>query len=92
MVYSVLKLWIDEILMIILYRLECKFIFGPDESPTTCGVFLAEGGLSLFLEVLQTFPGEATVETKVLGLVNNIAEVPVLRTCLLQPTFIGLLR
>lgn len=63
-----------------------------DESPTTCGVFLDEGGLSLFLEVLQTFPGEATVETKVLGLINNIAEVPQLRTCLLQLSFISVLR
>lgn len=63
-----------------------------DESPTTCDVFLEEGGLSLFLEVLQTFPGEATVETKVLGLVNNIAEVPSLRSCLFQPAFIDVLR
>lgn len=63
-----------------------------DESPTTCSVFLDEGGLSLFLEVLQTFPGEATVETKVLGLINNIAEVPHLRPCLLQLSFISVLR
>lgn len=63
-----------------------------DESPTTCGVFLDEGGLDLFLQVLQKFPGESTVETKVLGLVNNIAEVPELRQSLLQPTFISLLR
>jgi Zyg-11 family protein len=63
-----------------------------DESPTTCGVFLEEGGLDLFLEVLQTFPGEATVETKVLGLVNNIAEVPDLRHRLLKPNFIARLR
>ncbi|XP_075228477.1 protein zyg-11 homolog B-like isoform X2 [Lycorma delicatula] len=63
-----------------------------DESPTTCGVFLEEGGLELFLQVLQKFPGESTVETKVLGLVNNIAEVPRLRHSLLQPTFISLLR
>lgn len=63
-----------------------------DESPTTCSVFLDEGGLALFLDVLHTFPGEATVETKVLGLINNIAEVPHLRSCLLQISFITVLR
>uniref|UniRef100_A0A1B6MT34 Uncharacterized protein n=1 Tax=Graphocephala atropunctata TaxID=36148 RepID=A0A1B6MT34_9HEMI len=63
-----------------------------DESPTTCVVFLKEGGLDLFLGVLVTFPGEATVETKVLGLVNNIAEVPELRSYLLKAAFIDLLR
>lgn len=40
----------------------------------------------------MTFPGEATVETKVLGLVNNIAEVPTLRNFLLKAAFIDLLR
>ena len=36
-----------------------------DESPETCSVFLREGGLDLFLQVLDKFPGEPTVETKV---------------------------
>ncbi|XP_054290704.1 protein zyg-11 homolog B-like [Macrosteles quadrilineatus] len=63
-----------------------------DESPTTCIMFLNEGGLDLFLGVLVAFPGEATVETKVLGLINNIAEVPELRTYLLKAAFIDLLR
>jgi Zyg-11 family protein len=63
-----------------------------DESPSTCIVFLGEGGLDLFLGVLVTFPGEATVETKVLGLINNIAEVPELRSYLLKAAFIDLLR
>lgn len=63
-----------------------------DESPTTCRVFLNEGGLDLFLGVLVTFAGEATVETKVLGLVNNIAEVPELRIHLLKASFLQLLR
>uniref|UniRef100_A0A0K8SZW5 Protein zyg-11 B n=1 Tax=Lygus hesperus TaxID=30085 RepID=A0A0K8SZW5_LYGHE len=63
-----------------------------DESPTTCSVFLNVGGLPLFVEVLQTFPGEATVETKVLGLINNIAEVPSLRKILLESQFISILR
>jgi Zyg-11 family protein len=36
-----------------------------DESPETCSIFLREGGLELFLQVLEAFPGESTVETKV---------------------------
>lgn len=46
-----------------------------DESAATCKVFLEEGGMELFLEVLDSFQGESSVETKVLGLLNNIAEV-----------------
>ena len=38
-------------------------------------VFLDEEGMELFLDVLNTFPGEAAIETKILGLLNNIAEV-----------------
>lgn len=37
-----------------------------DESPETCSIFLREGGLELFLQVLEAFPGESTVETKVI--------------------------
>ncbi|XP_043479584.1 protein zyg-11 homolog B-like [Leptopilina heterotoma] len=62
-----------------------------DESATTCKVFLQEGGMKLFLEVLDTFQGESSVETKVLGLLNNIAEVVHLRSQLLQPRFISML-
>jgi len=29
--------------------------------------------MELYLKTLQTFPGETSVETKVLGLINNIA-------------------
>lgn len=46
-----------------------------DESATTCKVFLEEGGMELFLEALEKFRGESSIETKVLGLLNNIAEV-----------------
>ena len=34
--------------------------------------------MELFLDVLNTFPGEAAIETKILGLLNNIAEVSIL--------------
>lgn len=59
-----------------------------DESPDTCGVFLREGGLDLFLQVLEQFPGEPTVETKILGLINNIAEVSSLRQRLMVDAFL----
>ncbi|XP_018375789.1 PREDICTED: protein zyg-11 homolog B-like isoform X3 [Trachymyrmex cornetzi] len=62
-----------------------------DESAATCKVFLDEGGMELFLEVLDSFQGESSVETKVLGLLNNIAEVDHLRPRLMQPRFIKML-
>ncbi|XP_008201802.1 protein zyg-11 homolog B isoform X1 [Nasonia vitripennis] len=67
-----------------------------DESAATCKVFLEEGGMELFLEVLDSFQGESSVETKVLGLLNNIAEIRIkevghLRHRLMQPRFITML-
>ena len=46
-----------------------------DDSPRPCQVFLDENGMKLYLDVLISFRGELAVETKVLGLFNNIAEV-----------------
>jgi len=63
-----------------------------DESPRTCKVFLDEEGMELFLDVLNTFPGEPAIETKILGLLNNIAEVQWLRSSLLVDPFIDRLR
>ena len=57
-----------------------------------CQVFLDEEGMELFLDVLRTFPGESTIETKILGLLNNIAEVARLRSSLLVDPFIQILR
>ncbi|XP_017762696.1 PREDICTED: protein zyg-11 homolog B-like [Eufriesea mexicana] len=62
-----------------------------DESATTCEVFLDEGGMELFLNVLKSFQGQFSVETKVLGSLNNIAEVVHLRPRLMQPRFISML-
>lgn len=58
----------------------------------TCQVFLVEGGMDLFIEVLDTFPGDKCIETKVLGLLNNIAEVPHLRSNLTKDNFLIHLR
>ncbi|XP_017771130.1 PREDICTED: protein zyg-11 homolog B-like [Nicrophorus vespilloides] len=54
-----------------------------DESAATCHVFLENGGAELFLKVLCVFRNDTAVETKVLGLLNNIAEVEDLRSHLM---------
>ncbi|XP_045623999.2 protein zyg-11 homolog B isoform X3 [Procambarus clarkii] len=63
-----------------------------DESPATCEVFLAEKGLNLFLQLLNVFARDAAVETKVLGLLNNIAEVSPLRGALINKHFVAQLK
>ena len=63
-----------------------------DESPNTCKVFLDEGGMELFLRVIQTYPSEVAIETKVLGLLNNIAEVKELRSYIMDSRLVQELR
>lgn len=63
-----------------------------DESPATCQVFLKEEGLKLFLQLLTVFCKDAAVETKVLGLLNNIAEVAPLRSALINEGFVAQLK
>ena len=87
----------EHILQKVVFILQAHFysyypMFVSDESPTTCSVFLEEGGMDLFLDVLVTFQDECTVETKVLGLINNIAEVSQLRPRLMVPGFMTRLR
>lgn len=50
-----------------------------------------EGGLSLYMRLMQAFFGENAVNTKALGLLNNIAEVPKLRYHLMTNEVITLL-
>eukprot|EP00794_Sanderia_malayensis_P003499 gene3500-3999_t len=45
-----------------------------DESPKACHLFVEHDGLQLYAELLSAFP-EHPIQTKVLGLLNNIAEV-----------------
>ncbi|XP_018322047.1 protein zyg-11 homolog B-like isoform X2 [Agrilus planipennis] len=59
-----------------------------DESAATCTVFLEQGGASLFMNVLKTFQKDSAIETKVLGLLNNIAEVKKLRHSLMLNSLI----
>ncbi|KAG5881719.1 hypothetical protein JTB14_037935 [Gonioctena quinquepunctata] len=55
-----------------------------DESAATCRVFLEQKGAHLFLNVLKVFKENSAIETKVLGLLNNIAEVSKLRENLMM--------
>lgn len=50
-----------------------------DESPVTCKVFLENGGLDLYNRMLESYSDNIEFQNKVLGLINNIAEVPHLR-------------
>ncbi|XP_032826535.1 protein zyg-11 homolog B [Petromyzon marinus] len=59
-----------------------------DESPTTCRHFIDNQGLELFMRVLETFPTDPSVQQKVLGLLNNIAEVTELHPQLMRKGFI----
>lgn len=63
-----------------------------DESPLTCAMFIDKGGVDLYLEVLAAFRSQPSVEMKVLGLLNNIAEVPDLRKRLMTSPFLNRLR
>uniref|UniRef100_A0A8D0NWW3 Protein zer-1 homolog-like C-terminal domain-containing protein n=1 Tax=Sus scrofa TaxID=9823 RepID=A0A8D0NWW3_PIG len=53
-----------------------------DESPAACKHFLENQGLAIFIQVLETF-SESTIQSKVLGLLNNIAEVRELSSTLM---------
>uniref|UniRef100_A0A8C5DGD7 Protein zyg-11 homolog B n=1 Tax=Gouania willdenowi TaxID=441366 RepID=A0A8C5DGD7_GOUWI len=59
-----------------------------DESPTTCRHFIENQGLDLFIKVLESFPTESSIQQKVLGLLNNIAEVGELHGELMVQSFL----
>ncbi|ELK26725.1 Protein zyg-11 like protein A [Myotis davidii] len=45
-----------------------------DESPVACKHFMENQGLAVFIQVLETF-SRSPIQSKVLGLLNNVAEV-----------------
>ncbi|XP_006839925.1 PREDICTED: protein zyg-11 homolog A [Chrysochloris asiatica] len=45
-----------------------------DDSPAVCKHFIENEGLAIFIQVLETF-SESAIQIKVLGFLNNIAEV-----------------
>ncbi|XP_063092577.1 protein zyg-11 homolog A isoform X2 [Cavia porcellus] len=53
-----------------------------DESPATCKHFMENQGLAVVIQVLETF-SESTIQSKVLGLLSNVAEVQELSSKLL---------
>ncbi|KAM3876149.1 protein zyg-11 homolog [Diretmus argenteus] len=63
-----------------------------DESPTTCRHFIENQGLDLFIKVLESFPSESSIQQKVLGLLNNIAEVGELHGELMVQDFLDHIR
>ena len=97
-------LYMSELLKIVRKRIETKnaditlqFTLSAlwnltDESPLTCEIFLNQSGMYLFIRLLNTFHDNTAVQTKALGLFNNVAEVPSLRKELLQPNFITMLK
>ncbi|XP_003793147.1 protein zyg-11 homolog A [Otolemur garnettii] len=54
-----------------------------DESPAACKHFVENHGLTIFTQVLETF-SESAIQSKVLGLLNNVAEVRELSSRLLS--------
>ncbi|XP_064625443.1 protein zyg-11 homolog B-like isoform X2 [Lineus longissimus] len=68
-----------------------------DESPDTCDVFLEEDGLNLYMAVIEAYKdceedNKLHVQTKVLGLLNNLAEVKHLRNVLMVDQFCLMIR
>ncbi|XP_051954152.1 protein zyg-11 homolog [Xyrauchen texanus] len=63
-----------------------------DESPTTCRHFIENQGLELFIKVLESFPSDSSIQQKVLGLMNNIAEVRELHGELMVQSFLDHIR
>ncbi|KAM9129565.1 protein zyg-11 homolog B-like [Pangshura tecta] len=62
-----------------------------DESATTCRHFIDNQGLELFMRVLECFPSDSAIQHKVLGLLNNVAEVRELQSKLMWKDFIDCL-
>ncbi|XP_054452174.1 protein zyg-11 homolog [Anoplopoma fimbria] len=55
-----------------------------DEMPTAARIFIECQGLELYEEVLESYYTEPSIQQKVLGLLNNIAEVEVLQADLME--------
>ncbi|XP_070602014.1 protein zyg-11 homolog B-like isoform X2 [Erythrolamprus reginae] len=59
-----------------------------DEAPAMCAHFMDHKGLDLFLEVLEVFSSDSSIQHKALGLLNNVAEVRELHPRLMQKNFV----
>lgn len=68
-----------------------------DEAPSTCLLFVEKGGLQIAAQGLKAFRGgiqdqHIIIMRKILGMLNNIAEVSELRKCLITVDFMNLFR
>ncbi|XP_056599081.1 protein zyg-11 homolog isoform X3 [Triplophysa dalaica] len=50
-----------------------------DETPTACRHFIQCKGVELYMELLESYFSESSIQQKLLGLLNNVAEVKELR-------------
>ncbi|XP_057189617.1 protein zyg-11 homolog isoform X1 [Triplophysa rosa] len=50
-----------------------------DETPTACRHFIQCKGVELYMELLESYFSESSIQQKLLGLLNNVAEVEELR-------------
>nr|XP_058954309.1 protein zyg-11 homolog [Pocillopora verrucosa] len=67
-----------------------------DETPSTCFLFVEKGGLQLIAQGLKVFregsqEKNVIIKKKLLGTLNNIAEIPSLRHLLITDEFMNLL-
>ena len=63
-----------------------------DENPIVCENFIQSMGLDLFQRLLHLFPGDNIVQTKIVGLLSNIAEVSPLKNYLYSIDIIPLMQ
>ena len=63
-----------------------------DEAPETCHLVIKNDGLPLMLRALETFDANTDVLTKLLGVMNNLAEVPGIRPVLMCDELVSLLK
>uniref|UniRef100_A0A915Q5T2 Protein zer-1 homolog-like C-terminal domain-containing protein n=1 Tax=Setaria digitata TaxID=48799 RepID=A0A915Q5T2_9BILA len=59
-----------------------------DESPVTCRLFVQLGGIAAAFGVLEQYQNNTNIQTKVLGLLNNIAEVGSLKRRIVHHRYI----
>ncbi|VDN05590.1 unnamed protein product [Thelazia callipaeda] len=62
-----------------------------DESPTTCRLFVQLDGIATAFSVLSHYQNIPNIQTKVLGLLNNIAEVKCLKRHILHRRYIKII-
>ncbi|XP_050951995.1 protein zyg-11 homolog isoform X1 [Labeo rohita] len=55
-----------------------------DETPTACRHFIQCQGIELYMELLESYYSESSIQQKLLGLLNNVAEVEELRVELMN--------